>query len=43
MRDFWDYIELKYRGEMLCYMNTYSFIANIKTKDIYVKFTKDIK
>ena len=31
-----DYIKLKYLGKAkLCYMDTYSFIINIKTKDVY--------
>ena len=42
--EFWfDYVKPKY-GEKakLCYMDTGSFIAYIKTEDIYVDITKDI-
>ena len=43
--DFWyDYIKLKY-GEKgkLCYMNTDSFIAHIKTEDIYKDLAEDVE
>ena len=40
MYEFWyDYVKLKYQGNAkLCYMDTVSFIIQIKTKD----FCKDI-
>ena len=39
----YDFVKTKY-GEKakLCYMDTYSFIAYIKTGDIYVDIAKDV-
>ena len=39
----YDFVKTKY-GEKakLCYMDTYSFIAYIKTEDIYVDIAKDV-
>ena len=45
MYDFWcDYIKLKYRqNAKLCYMETDSFIIDIKTKDVYEDIANDLK
>ena len=38
-----DYIKLKYGSKAnLCYMDTDSFIVNIKTKDVHKDTTKDV-
>ena len=43
MYEFWYYyIKPKYRGNAkLCYMDTDSFIINIKTEDLYEDITND--
>ena len=45
MYGFWyDYIKPKYSGKAkLCYMNTGSFIAHVKTDDIYRDIAKDVE
>ena len=45
MYEFWyDYMKVKYREKVkLYYMDTYSFIFYIKTKDIYSDIEKDVK
>ena len=45
MYEFWyDYVKSKYGSRAkLCYMDTDSFVINIKTKDFYKDITKDIK
>ena len=45
MYEFWyDYMKSKYREKVkLYYMDTYSFIFYIKTKDIYSDIKKDVK
>ena len=45
MYGFWyDYIKPKYGGKAkLCYMNTGSFIAHVKTDDIYRDIAKDVE
>ena len=45
MHEFWyDYIKLKYEDNAkLCYMDTESFIINIKTEDYYEDITDDVK
>ena len=45
MYGFWyDYMKPKYGGkEKLCYMDTGSFIAYIKTEDMYSDIAKDVK
>ena len=45
MYEFWyDYIKLKYQQiAKLCYMDTDSFIVNIKTEDFYKDIADDIK
>ena len=45
MFEFWyDYMKVKYREKVkLYYMDTYSFIFYIKTKDIYSDIEKDVK
>ena len=44
MYEFWyDYIKSKYSGKSrLCYMDTDSFIVNIKTNDIYKDIPEDL-
>ena len=44
MYEFWyDYIKSKYSGKSrLCYMDTDSFIVNIKTNDIYKDILEDL-
>ena len=44
MYEFWyDYLKWKYDGNAkLCYMDTDSFIAHVKTKDIYEDITEDL-
>ena len=44
MYEFWyDYMKAKYREKVkLYYMDTYSFIFYIKTKDIYSDIKKDV-
>ena len=44
MYEFWyDYLKRKYdENAKLCYMDTDSFIAHVKTKDIYEYITKDL-
>ena len=43
--EFWyDYIKPKYGNDVkLCYMDTDSFIMNIKTNDFYEDITNDVK
>ena len=45
MFEFWyDNVKLKYHEKAkLCYMDTDSFIAAIKTDDIYKHFAKDVE
>ena len=45
MRDFWyDYVKPKYSKKVkLCYMDTHSFIAYLKTGDIYKDFAEDVE
>ena len=45
MYEFWyDYIKPKYNGNVkLCYMDTYSFIMNIKTNDFYKDIASDVE
>ena len=45
MYEFWyDYVKPKYReNEKLCYMDTDSFIAHIKTDDIYKDIAKNVE
>ena len=45
MYEFWyDYIKPKYQGnEKLCYMDTDSFIINIKTEDFYKDIADDVE
>ena len=39
-----DYIKLEYQGKAkLCYMDTHSFITNIKTKDVYEDIADDVE
>ena len=44
MYEFWyDYMKLKYNDDVkLCYMDTDSFIMNIKTEDFYKDIAKDV-
>ena len=45
MYEFWyDYMKPKYSNDVkLCYMDTDSFIMNIKTKDFYEDITNDVE
>ena len=45
MYEFWyDYVKPKYgEKEKLCYMDTHSFFAYIKTDNIYKNIAEDIK
>ena len=45
MYEFWhDYVKLKYcENTKLCYMDTDSFIAHVKTDNIYKDIEKDIE
>ena len=45
MYEFWyDYVKSKYGNRVrLCYMDTDSFVINIKTKDFYKDITENIK
>ena len=45
MHKFWyDYIKPKYQqNAKLCYMDTYSFIINIKTEDVYENIADDLE
>ena len=45
MHDFWyDYVEPKYnKNAKLYYMDTNSFIAHVKTEDIYKDIAKDVE
>ena len=45
MYEFWyDYIKPKYQGNAkLCYMDTESFIINIKTEDFYEDVANDVE
>ena len=45
MYEFWyEYIKLKHKDEArLCYMDTDSFIINIKTEDIYEDIANDVE
>ena len=44
MYEFWyDYVKTKYQNKArLCYMNTDSFVVNIKTKDFYKDISQDV-
>ena len=44
MYGFWyDYVKIKYQDKArLCYMNTDSFVVNIKTKDFYKDISQDV-
>ena len=44
MYEFWyDYVKIKYQDKAkLCYMNTDSFVVNIKTKDFYKDISQDV-
>ena len=44
MYEFWyDYVKIKYEDKArLCYMDTDSFVVNIKTKDVYKDISQDI-
>ena len=44
MYEFWyDYVKIKYEDKaQLCYMDTDSFVANIKTKDFYKDISQDV-
>ena len=44
MYDFWyDYVKIKYQDKArLCYMDTDSFVENIKTKDFYKDISQDV-
>ena len=45
MYEFWyDYVKVKYMdNEKLCYMDTDSFVINVKTKDFYKDIAEDVK
>ena len=45
MYEFWyDYVKPKYENNAkLCYMDTDSFIINIKTRDFYEDIAKDVE
>ena len=45
MHEFWyDYVTIKYEDKArLCYMDTDSFVVNIKTKDFYKDISQDVK
>ena len=44
MYEFWyDYVKIKYQDRVrLCYMDTDSFVVNIKTKDFYKYISQDV-
>ena len=44
MYEFWyDYVKIKYQDKArLCYMDTDSFVVNIKTKDLYKDISQDV-
>ena len=44
MHEFWyDYVKIKYQDKArLCYMDTDSFVVNIKTKDFYKDISQDV-
>ena len=44
MHEFWyDYVKIKYQDRArLCYMDTDSFVVNIKTKDFYKDISQDV-
>ena len=44
MYEFWyDYVKIKYQDKArLCYMDTDSFVVNIKTKDFYKDISQDV-
>ena len=44
MYEFWyDYVKIKYQDKArLCYMDTNSFVVNIKTKDFYKDISQDV-
>ena len=44
MYEFWcDYVKIKYQDKArLCYMDTESFVVNIKTKDFYKDISQDV-
>ena len=44
MYEFWyDYVKIKYEDKArLCYMDTDSFVVNIKTKDFYKDISQDV-
>ena len=45
MYEFWyDYVKVKYMDNAkLCYMDTDSFVINVKTKDFYKDIAEDVK
>ena len=45
MYEFWyDYVKVKYMDNAkLCYMDTDSFVMNVKTKDVYKHIAEDVK
>ena len=45
MYEFWyDYVKLKYGKDVkLCYMDTHSFVMNIKTEDFYKEIVNDVE
>ena len=45
MHEFWyDYIKPKYEDKVrLCYMDTHSFVINIKTEDFYKDIANDVE
>ena len=45
MHEFWyDYVKVKYEDRArLCYMNTDSFVLNVRTKDFYRDISEDVK
>ena len=45
MYEFWyDYVKAKYEDSLrLCYMDTDSFVLNVRTKDFYKDISEDVK
>ena len=45
MYEFWyDYVKVKYEDRVrLCYMDTDSFVLNVRTKDFYKDISEDVK
>ena len=45
MYEFWyDYVKVKYEDRArLCYMDTDSFVLNVRTKDFYRDISEDVK